>query len=141
MWQSTASMARSIADGLRDGGTEIAVLPMSSMTRSDVMTELLCAGALLIGSTTLNNGMFPTVADVLTYAKGLKPRNLIGAAFGSYGWSGEACAQVEAALREMGVEIALPALRLKYVPDAAALGRCRDFGKAVAAKLRDRVGV
>ncbi|MBM3331342.1 FprA family A-type flavoprotein [candidate division WOR-3 bacterium] len=141
MWQSTAMMARSMADGLREGGTDVAVIPMSCMSRSDVMTELLCAGAFLVGSPTLNNGMFPTVADVLTYAKGLKPRNLIGAAFGSHGWSGEACAQIETALREMGVEIALPAMRLKFVPDAAALDQCREFGRAVAAKLQERVGM
>jgi flavorubredoxin len=138
MWQSTAAMARSIADGLREGGTDIAVIPMSCMTRSDVMTELLCAGALLVGSPTINNGMFPTVADVLTYAKGLKPRNLVGAAFGSYGWSGEACAQVETALRDMGVELVLPALKQKFVPDATALDRSREFGRDIAAKLRER---
>jgi flavorubredoxin len=140
MWQSTATMARSIADGLRDGGTDVAVMPMNCMTRADVMAELLCAGAFLVGSPTINNTVFPTLADVLAYARGLKPKNLIGAVFGSYGWSGEACAQVEATLREMGVEIALPALRLKFVPDAAALGQCREFGKAVAAKLKERVG-
>jgi flavorubredoxin len=104
------------------------------------MTELLCAGALLVGSPTINNGMFPTVADVLTYARGLKPKNLIGAAFGSYGWSGEATAQIEEYLRQMGVELAASALRLKFVPDGAALSQCREFGKAVASKLRERVG-
>ena len=140
MWQSTAAMARSIADGLREAGTDVAVMPMSCMTRADVVTDLLCAGAFLVGSPTINNTIFPTLADVLAYTRGLKPKNLIGAAFGSYGWSGEACAQVEGTLREMGVEIALPALRLKFVPDAAALGRCREFGMAVAAKLRERVG-
>ena len=140
MWQSTAAMARSIADGLRDGGTDVVVMPMSCMTRADVINDLLCAGAFLVGSPTINNSIFPTLADVLAYVRGLKPKNLIGAAFGSYGWSGEACAQVESTLREMGVEITLPALRLKFVPDAAALGQCREFGKAVAAKLRERVG-
>ncbi|HTW90690.1 MAG TPA: FprA family A-type flavoprotein [bacterium] len=140
MWQSTATMARSIADGLRDGGTDAVVMPMSCMTRADVITDLVCAGAFLVGSPTINNTVFPTLADVLAYVRGLKPKNLIGAAFGSYGWSGEACAQVEAALREMGVEIALPALRLKFVPDAAALIQCREFGKTVAGRLRERVG-
>jgi flavorubredoxin len=140
MWQSTATMARSIADGLRDGGTDVAVMPMSCMTRADVMTDILCAGALLVGSPTINNTIFPTLADVLAYARGLKPKNLIGAAFGSYGWSGEACVQVENVLKEMGVEIALPALRQKFVPDAAALAQCREFGKAMAAKVRERVG-
>jgi flavorubredoxin len=138
MWQSTATMARSIADGLREGGTDVAVMPMNCMTRADVITELLCAGAFLVGTPTINNTIFPTLADVLAYARGLKPKNLIGAAFGSYGWSGEACAQVEAVLREMGVEVLLPALRLKFVPDAAALSQCREFGRAVAAKLRER---
>ena len=140
MWQSTALMARSIADGLRDGGADVAVMPMSCMTRADVITDLHCAGAFLVGSPTINNTIFPTLADILAYVRGLKPKNLIGAAFGSYGWSGEACAQIESSLKEMGVEIVLPALRYQFVPDSAALSRCREFGKAVAVKLQERVG-
>ena len=140
MWQSTSLMARTIADAMAEAGTDVCMMPLHGSTRADVMTELLCAGALLVGSPTINNGMFPTVADVLTYAKGLKPKNLIGAAFGSYGWSGEATAQVEEYLRQMGIELAAPALRLKFVPDADALTQCREFGKAVAAKLKERVG-
>ncbi len=140
MWQSTTLMARSIADGLRDGGADVAVMPMSCMTRADVITDLHCAGAFLVGSPTINNTIFPTLADILAYVRGLKPKNLIGAAFGSYGWSGEACAQIESLLKEMGVEIVLPALRHQFVPDSAALSQCREFGKAVAVKLQERVG-
>jgi flavorubredoxin len=139
MWQSTATMARSIADGLREGGADVAVMPMSCMTRADVMTELLCAGAFLVGSPTINNTIFPTLADVLAYARGLRPKNLIGAAFGSYGWSGEACGQLEGMLRDMGIELALPALKQQFVPDQAALARCREFGRQMAAKLKERV--
>jgi len=140
MWQSTSLMARAIADAMVGDGIEVSLLPLHGSSRADVMTELLCAGALLVGSPTINNGMFPTVADVLTYARGLKPKNLIGAAFGSYGWSGEACAQVEEYFRQMGVEPAAPALKVRFVPDAAGLNQCREFGKAVAAKLRERTG-
>jgi flavorubredoxin len=138
MWQSTALMARSIVDGLGEGGSDVAFVPLDCMTRADVMTELLCAGALIAGSPTINNGVFPTLADALTYARGLKPKNLIGAAFGSYGWSGEATAQLEEYLRQMKVELAEPALKVKFVPDAAALSRCREFGKSIAGKLRER---
>ena len=140
MWQSTALMARVIADAMADAGTDVCMMPLHGSARADVMTELLCAGALLVGSPTINNGMFPTVADVLTSARGLKPTNLIGAAFGSYGWSGEACSQVEEYLRQMNVELVAPALRLKFVPDAAALNQCREFGRSVASRLRERVG-
>ncbi len=140
MWQSTALMARTIADGLRDGGADVAVMPMNCMTRADVITDVLCAGAFLVGSPTINNTIFPTLADMLAYVRGLKPKNLIGASFGSYGWSGEACAQLENRLKDMGVEIVLPALRYQFVPDNAALAQCHEFGKAMAAKLKERVG-
>jgi flavorubredoxin len=104
------------------------------------MTELLCAGALLVGTPTINSGMFPTLADFLTYARGLRPKNLIGAAFGSYGWSGEACVQVEESLGRMEVELVGPALKQKFVPDSGGLAACREFGLGVARKLRERVG-
>lgn len=136
MWQSTALMARAIADGLRSGGTTPAMIPLCCSSRADAMTELLNAGALLVGTPTINNGMFPTVADFLTYARGLKPKNLIGAAFGSFGWSGEGPAHVEEYLKQMGVELVGPALKQRFVPDEAGLVRCREFGREVAERLR-----
>lgn len=39
--------------------------------RSDVMTlEMLDARALIVGSPTLNNNIFPALMDVMTYIKG-----------------------------------------------------------------------
>ncbi|MBW1980905.1 MAG: FprA family A-type flavoprotein [Deltaproteobacteria bacterium] len=136
MWHSTALMAESIAEGLVTGGANPKLLPLKANHRSDVATELLDAGALLVGSPTLNNNMFPTVADVLTYLKGLKPRNLVGTAFGSYGWSGEAVAQVRGILEAMKVELVGDGLRVKFVPDRETLGRCYDLGIAIADRLK-----
>lgn len=138
MWQSTAMMARAIADGLRGGGTEAKLMPLNVSSRADVITELLCAGALLVGSPTINNGLFPSLADVLTYARSLKPKNLIGAAFGSYGWSGEGTNQVEEYLKSMGVELVAPALKHRFVPDEAALRTCRELGRLIAMRLGGR---
>jgi flavorubredoxin len=114
------------------------VMPLSSCHRSDVATEILDAGALLVGSPTMNNNMFPTVSDVLTYLKGLKPKNLIGDAFGSYGWSGEAVKQIQSVLEEMKVDIVGDAVKARYVPDDAALAECRSLGELVAAKVKER---
>ncbi len=140
MWHTTAHMAEAIADGLAAGGTPAAVLPLNSAHRSDVATEVLEAGALLIGSPTINNQIFPTVADVLCYLKGLAPEGLIGAAFGSYGWSGEAPKQLAAEMEAMGVELVGDPLRLKYVPEADGLAACRELGQTVAARLADAYG-
>jgi flavorubredoxin len=135
MWQSTALMARAIAEGLAAGGASPRLLSARACHRSDIATEILDAGALLVGSPTLNNGIFPTVADAMTYLKGLKPQNLIGAAFGSFGWSGEAPGILEQMLAEMKVEIVSEPLKVKYVPSGEDLARCRELGETLAGKL------
>ena len=135
MWQSTAVMARAIGDGLSAGGASVKLMPLRACHRSDVATEILDAGALLVGSPTMNNNMFPTVADALTYLRGLKPRNLIGTAFGSYGWTGEAVGQIKDVLSAMKVELVGEGIKVRYVPDDDALAQCFSLGSLVAAEL------
>jgi len=135
MWQSTAKMAQAVGEGLAAGGTSVKLISAEHGHRSDVATELLDAGALVVGSPTLNNTIFPTLADVLTYLKGLRPANLVGAVFGSYGWSGEATKELAATLEEMHVEMVSEPLKVKYVPTAEDLAACRKLGAAVAAAL------
>ena len=135
MWHSTAAMARAVGEGLSAGGARVHLAPLRSSTRSDVATEILDAGALVVGSPTMNNNLFPTVADLLVYLRGLKPKNLVGAAFGSYGWSGEAAGQAAGLLSEAGVELVEENLRVRYVPDERALSECRALGERVASRL------
>jgi flavorubredoxin len=138
MWHSTEKMAFAIGEGLAAGGLRVKMMEMDAVHRSDVVYELLGASVLAVGSPTLNNQMLPVIADILTYVKGLKPKNLIGAAFGSYGWSGEAVRQIEEALAEMKVEKAGEGIRVKNVPDAELLSRCYELGKTMAEKVRCR---
>lgn len=135
MWGSTDKMARAIAEGVAAGGSAAKVMPLKSCHRSDVAGELLDAGALIVGSPTLNNNIFPTVADVMTYLKGLKPANKIGAVFGSYGWSGEATAQLKKILEGMGVDMAGEIMKVKYVPGDEVLEGCFDLGREIAGRL------
>jgi len=140
MWHSTALMAHAIVDGLEAGGVSVKLMSLKSNHRSDILHEVLDAGALLVGSPTLNNNIYPSLADFLTYLRGLKPQNLIGAAFGSYGWSGEAVGQVKEYLEAMKVELVHEGLRQKFVPDAKCLGECIALGKTTAEKLIAQVG-
>jgi flavorubredoxin len=135
MWGSTGRMASAIADGLSAGGASVTVLKLRAAHRSDIATELLSAGALVVGSPTINNNIFPTIADLLVYIKGLKPKGLIGAAFGSYGWSGESVKQIEELLRGMNVDIVAEGLRATYVPDDGVLAACRELGAEIAKRL------
>ena len=140
MWDSTDVMARAITEGLIHGGATVKVMPLSGSHRSDLATELLEAGALIVGSPTLNNQMFPTVADALCYLKGLKRKKLVGAAFGSYGWSGESIRQLEEQLAAMEVELA-GSLKTQYVPGDDTLEQCRALGERIGERIAYRVEV
>lgn len=132
MWNSTRIMAEAIARGIKDAGVSAIPIHIRSSHRSDIMTQLLDAKALVIGSPTLNNGLFPTVSDVLTYIKGLRPKNRIGAAFGSYGWSGEAVRLICSEMEAMSMNIVDPGLRIQYVPNRDMIRSCEEFGKQIA---------
>jgi flavorubredoxin len=131
MWESTAKMAEAIADGLYQEGINIKLMHLRKCHRSDIMTEVLDARAVVLGSPTLNNCLFPTVSDFLTYMKGLKPKNKIGAAFGSYGWSGEAVKLISQELEAMKFDLVDPGVKIQYVPDQEDLNACIEFGKKI----------
>lgn len=139
MWGSTEKMAYAIGDGLRDVGVKVEIIRISAKDRSYVATEVLDAGALIVGSPTLNNNIFPSLADVLTYLKGLRPQNRIGAVFGSFGWSGESVKQLEEALAAMNVEVVAEAVKQKYVPKEAELEKCYQMGRQVGEELIKRL--
>ncbi len=124
MWHSTEIMAEHAEP-----------MHLRSWHRSDIMTEVLDAGAIVIGSPTLNNGLFPTVSDFLTYLKGLKPQNKVAAAFGSYGWSGEAVKMITKDLEEMKFKVVDPGVRVQFVPDKEAKEACRELAKKIAKEL------
>ncbi len=132
MWQSTSMMAGAIGEGLAGKGLDVKLLHLDASHRSDVAMELLDAGLLVVGSPTLNNQLYPSIADAMTYIKGLRPKNKLGCAFGSYGWSGEAVKHLEQHLTQMGVELAHEGLKIKYVPNSEDLIQCRDLGVRLA---------
>ena len=66
----------------------------------------------------------------------LKPKNLVGAAFGSYGWSGEAVGQMRGMLEEMKIDLVDQGLRVQFVPDGDSLSECFDLGLRVAERVK-----
>ncbi len=99
------------------------------------MTEILDAKAVLVGSPTLNNGMFPTLGSFMTYAAGLKPKDKLWSFFGSFGWGGGAVRNMTEMAKKAGFEVSEPGLEIKYVPDEEDLKKCFEFGKQIATKI------
>ncbi|MCB2217327.1 MAG: flavodoxin domain-containing protein [Desulfobulbaceae bacterium] len=139
MWHSTEKMAKAVAAGLEKEGVPADLLNLKVQHRSDVMTRVLTAGAIVLGSPTLNNGVLPRMAGFLSYLRGLKPQNKVAAAFASYGWSGESLKLLNEALTEMKLDVVDDGLRFKYVPTHDDLGNCVELGRRVGQALKKRL--
>jgi len=138
MWHSTEAMANKIAAGIADAGISVRPMHIRTSHRSEIMTEVLDAAAVVVGSPTLNNQLFPTVSDFLIYMKGLKPINKIGAAFGSYGWSGEAVKLITKELEDMKFDVIDPGVRIQYVPDKKGLETCFELGQKIGKAINEK---
>jgi flavorubredoxin len=135
MWGSTEGIAKAILKGLVEEGTEARLLHLRSNHRSDIIEEMLEAKGVLLGSPTLNNGMFPTMGDFLTYMSGLRPKGKVFGLFGSHGWGGGAIKEMRRVLEKERFEVWEKELPVQYVPDPEELRSAIQFGKEFANKV------
>jgi flavorubredoxin len=135
MWGSTEKMANKIVEGLIDEGIDVKFFNIAASDRTEVVKEMLDAKGFIIGSSTHDNDMLLNIAAFMELLKGLKPKNRIVAAFGSYGWAGGAVKEIEDILKETGSDLVLPSVSCKYAPDENDLKACYDFGVKFAKKI------
>lgn len=136
MWGSTARMAQKIAEGISDAGVPYELYDIAQADRTEVVYDMFDAKAYIVGSSNHDSGILPNMVSFMEFIKGLQPKNRIGCAFGSYGWSGLAIKKLETTLKEAGVEIVQPALSVIYAPDEAQQAACYEFGKKVALMVK-----
>ena len=132
MWDGTRHMAEAIGHGLAAEGIPHKVFHVGVSDRNDVITEVFKAKAIIVGSPTFNQGLLPTISPILEDLKGLKFQNKIGAAFGSYGWSGESVKILEEHLNHCKIPIVAEGVRAKWQPKPDDLASCQELGHKVA---------
>ncbi|MCJ7614081.1 flavodoxin domain-containing protein [Candidatus Bathyarchaeota archaeon] len=136
IWESTEKMAKAMLEGISSEGIEATLFRLPVSDNGDIIAALLETKGLLVGSATINNGILPTVAPFLREMEGLRPRNKLAAAFGSYGWGGGATATIEKSLKSAGMELAAPAMTVKWVPDKTEMQKCYEYGQEFAKKIK-----
>jgi flavorubredoxin len=135
MWKSTQKMAYAIADAFENLGIHIWMYNLQENHISDIMTQVINAKYICVGSPTLNSSILPTVAAFLYYLKGLSPKDRIALAFGSYGWGGQSVDIVHNLLgneKECGFTMLDP-IRTQYIPDEETL---KNITKQVEQNLK-----
>lgn len=134
MWDGTRRMAEAIAKGItqEDQTVNVKLFNIARSDKNDLITEIFKSKAVLIGSPTINKGILSAVAAILEEMKGLKFMNKKAAAFGCYGWSGEAVKIISQHLSSAGFAVVDEGLRAMWIPDAKAMEMCVEYGKKVA---------
>lgn len=137
MWHSTERMTIPIMQGIKDEGVGCKVIKLRSTPMSIAIKEFWRARGCLIGSPTLNNILFPSVAEFLTHLRGLRPKKRIMGAFGSYGWSGGAVKGAYEEINKMKLECVEPGIQVLSRPSMEEEESCYEFGKNFAVKVRE----
>ena len=137
MWQSTEKMSLPIMQGIKDEGVECKVIKLRATPISVAIKEFWKSRGCLVGTPTLNNIMYPTIAEFLTHLRGLRPKDRMMAAFGSFGWGGGAVKEAYEEFRKMGLETFEPGLQILYRPSAEDETKCYDFGREFAKKVKE----
>jgi flavorubredoxin len=125
MWKSTELMADSFYSAFEKAGISVVKRHLQANHISDIMTDVIDAEYICVGSPTLNNNMLPTVSAFLTYLKGLSPKNRKALAFGSYGWGGQSIGIVEEELKKCNFDV-LASHKVQYIPSETYLKQLTD---------------
>jgi flavorubredoxin len=137
MWGATGKLTQAIAQGARDQGMDVRVLKLRATPVSVAVKEFWRARATLLGSPTLNNTVFPHVGELLYYLKGLRPKDRLVGAFGTFGWAGGATKEILQGFRDMGLEVFPDALQVRYLAKEKELQEAYAFGARFAQAARE----
>ena len=131
MWNATRLMAESIAEGIKESHPDwtIKLMNAAKEDKNDIITEIFHSKIVLVGSPTVNNGYTHAIAGLLELIRGMKFKNKQAAAFGSYGWGGEAVKLLTSHLEASGFTLLNEGIRCQWRPDNAALAQCHQYGK------------
>ena len=130
---NTAKMARAIEEGAKSVvGINV---ELQYFVRPEELAE---ADSIILGMPTYHNDIGRDMKNLLERAskEEINLKGKIGAAFGSYGWGGEAPNMLlEIMKNRFQMDVMEPALRIRYNPDKNGLEECRKLGKSVAEKI------
>lgn len=137
---NTAQMAQAVAEGAETiPGVRVSLYDLQAGGNLPFVDLIEEADGLAFGSPTINGDAVKPVWDVLSSLAVIKVRDKLGAAFGSYGWSGEAVNMIEDRLRGLKLRVPIKGVRARLIPTTEEFQLCRDLGKQLALHLTGNI--
>jgi flavorubredoxin len=129
-------MAEAIYTGMEQvDGVRVSLYDLQGGETEPFVDLIEEADAIMFGSPTINGDAVKPVWDLLSSLVVVNLKGKLGAAFGSYGWSGEAVRMIEDRMRGLKMRVPIDGMRIKLIPTDEELQGCQEFGKEIASFL------
>ena len=136
VYLSTSGNTKAMADAIVDGANSRNANAKAVNFHEAKIEDIIAADAIAIGSSTFHYKMLPPMEKFIEDLKKANVAGKVGAAFGSYGWSGEAPIMIAEKMRELGMNVIDPVLRIQYQPTEKDLDECKRLGKDIVSKVK-----
>jgi flavorubredoxin len=132
----TKQMAEDVEKGIKmvkDCNVEL--LDIENIMLGELESKIVSSNAIIVGSPTINKNTLLPVYRLFAVLSPLRDRNKKAAAFGSYGWSGEAVGLIESNLKALGLNVVIEGAKAKFAPANEKEQSMIEFGKKFAEAL------
>ena len=138
VYLSTSGNTKAMADAIVDGAVSRNIEAAAMNFHEVKIEELKSADAIALGPSTFYYKMLPPMEKFIDSLEKANVGGKVGAAFGSYGWSGEAPVMIAEKMRKLGMDVIDPVLRIQYQPVEKDLEECKRLGKDIANKVKQK---
>lgn len=129
----TEKIGNLIAEGIRFSGHEADVVKTTDIQKEE---DLKGYDAIVLGSPTYHGEMVQGMKTLLFMAEKAGLEGKVGAAFGSFGWSGEAPDRIFETMKNIfKMDMVSIPLRLKSANLGGGMKMAQDYGREIAEKL------
>ena len=133
---NTKKIAEKIAEGIKKAGDiDVIVMDIEKADLATLEKNIGMSTGIIIGSPTINQNILPQIYNLFAVINPITNRGKLGAAFGSYGWSGEAVKMIEDNLKNLKFKIYEPGLKVTFIPFEEAFEKALEFGKGFGERL------
>ena len=130
---NTGMMAKAIEEGMKEAGVEV----LSKRTVSATANDLAGIDAVVLGAPTYHHDLIASMKTFLFEMEKADLKGKVGAAFGSYGWSGESVQMMTDTMRHIfEMNVIEAGLKILRRPGESSLRQCQEFGRKVAEKIK-----
>ena len=134
----TRKMALQLEEGLkRAGDLEVDVLDIENIMLGDLEEHVVKADGILVGSPTINQNTLLPVYKLFSVINPIRDKGKPAAAFGSFGWSGEAVGLIESHLKNLKLKVFPEGATARFLPSKEEEESLIRFGEAFGRALKE----